>query len=83
MIDYADKDRDGAINFEEFVNVVTKVYPKVWLIIHIIILINQVKTTSILNAIATNDLIEMYNLKRFHLKLSFNQILIYFQLDKI
>lgn len=29
MIDFADKDRDGAINFEEFVNVVTKVYPKV------------------------------------------------------
>lgn len=29
MIDYADKDRDGAISFEEFVNVVTKVYPKV------------------------------------------------------
>lgn len=30
MIDYADKDRDGAISYEEFVNVVTKVYPKVW-----------------------------------------------------
>jgi Ca2+-binding EF-hand superfamily protein len=29
MIDYADKDRDGAISFEEFVHVVTKVYPKV------------------------------------------------------
>jgi Ca2+-binding EF-hand superfamily protein len=29
MIDFADKDRDGAISFEEFVNVVTKVYPKV------------------------------------------------------
>ena len=29
MIDYADKDRDGFISFEEFVNVVTKVYPKV------------------------------------------------------
>jgi Ca2+-binding EF-hand superfamily protein len=29
MIDYADKDRDGAISFEEFMNVVTKVYPKV------------------------------------------------------
>lgn len=29
MIDYADKDRDGGISFEEFVNVVTKVYPKV------------------------------------------------------
>jgi Ca2+-binding EF-hand superfamily protein len=29
MIDYADKDRDGTISFEEFVNVVTKVYPKV------------------------------------------------------
>jgi hypothetical protein len=30
MIEYADKDRDGAINFEEFTNIVTKVYPKVW-----------------------------------------------------
>lgn len=29
MIDYADKDRDGAISFDEFVAVVTKVYPKV------------------------------------------------------
>ena len=29
MIDFADKDRDGVINFEEFANVVTKVYPKV------------------------------------------------------
>ena len=29
IIDYADKDRDGVISFEEFVNVVTKVYPKV------------------------------------------------------
>ena len=29
MIDYADKDRDGAINYEEFVKVVTQVYPKV------------------------------------------------------
>lgn len=29
MIEYADKDRDGVINFEEFSNVVTKVYPKV------------------------------------------------------
>jgi Ca2+-binding EF-hand superfamily protein len=29
MIDFADKDRDGVISFEEFVNVVTKVYPKV------------------------------------------------------
>jgi Ca2+-binding EF-hand superfamily protein len=29
MIEYADKDRDGAINFEEFTNIVTKVYPKV------------------------------------------------------
>lgn len=29
MIDFADKDRDGLINFEEFLNVVTKVYPKV------------------------------------------------------
>lgn len=31
MIDYADKDRDGGINFEEFVATVTKQYPKVWL----------------------------------------------------
>ncbi len=30
MIDYADKDRDGGINYDEFVNVVTKEYPKVW-----------------------------------------------------
>jgi Ca2+-binding EF-hand superfamily protein len=29
MIDFADKDRDGVINYEEFVNVVTKTYPKV------------------------------------------------------
>jgi Ca2+-binding EF-hand superfamily protein len=30
MIDYADKDRDGGISFEEFVATVTKEYPKVW-----------------------------------------------------
>jgi Ca2+-binding EF-hand superfamily protein len=29
MIDYADKDRDGVINYDEFVNVITKEYPKV------------------------------------------------------
>ena len=29
-IDFADKDRDGVISYEEFCNVVTKVYPKVW-----------------------------------------------------
>jgi Ca2+-binding EF-hand superfamily protein len=29
IIEYADKDRDGAINFDEFVSVVTTVYPKV------------------------------------------------------
>lgn len=29
MIDYADKDRDGGINFEEFVATVTRHYPKV------------------------------------------------------
>jgi Ca2+-binding EF-hand superfamily protein len=29
MIQYADKDRDGVINYDEFVSVVTKVYPKV------------------------------------------------------
>jgi hypothetical protein len=29
MIDYADKDRDGGISFEEFVATVTKEYPKV------------------------------------------------------
>lgn len=29
MIEYADKDRDGVINFQEFCDVVTKVYPKV------------------------------------------------------
>lgn len=30
MIDYADKDRDGGISFEEFVSTVTREYPKVW-----------------------------------------------------
>jgi hypothetical protein len=29
MIDYADKDRDGGISFEEFVATVKKEYPKV------------------------------------------------------
>jgi Ca2+-binding EF-hand superfamily protein len=29
MIDYADKDRDGGINYDEFINVITKVYPKI------------------------------------------------------
>jgi hypothetical protein len=29
MIDYADKDRDGGISFEEFVVTVKKEYPKV------------------------------------------------------
>jgi hypothetical protein len=29
MIEFADKDRDGVITFEEFAAVVTKVYPKV------------------------------------------------------
>jgi Ca2+-binding EF-hand superfamily protein len=29
MIEFADKDRDGVINFEEFAAVVTKVYPKI------------------------------------------------------
>merc|ERR1712083_14733 len=29
MIDYADKDRDGGIGYEEFVAVVTKQFPKV------------------------------------------------------
>ena len=29
MIQYADKDRDGVISYDEFVSVVTKVYPKV------------------------------------------------------
>jgi Ca2+-binding EF-hand superfamily protein len=29
MIDYADKDRDGGINYDEFVNIITKEYPKV------------------------------------------------------
>jgi Ca2+-binding EF-hand superfamily protein len=29
MIEYADKDRDGVINFQEFCDVVTKIYPKV------------------------------------------------------
>ena len=30
MIDYADKDRDGGISYEEFVTVVTREFPKVW-----------------------------------------------------
>ena len=30
MIDYADKDKDGGIGYEEFVAVVTKQFPKVW-----------------------------------------------------
>ena len=30
MIDYADKDRDGGINYDEFLNVLTKEYPKIW-----------------------------------------------------
>ena len=29
MIDYADKDRDGGISFDEFVAVVTRNFPKV------------------------------------------------------
>lgn len=29
MIEYADKDKDGKINFEEFVAVLTKEYPTV------------------------------------------------------
>ena len=29
MIEYADKDRDGRINFQEFMEVVTKEYPQV------------------------------------------------------
>jgi Ca2+-binding EF-hand superfamily protein len=29
MIDYADKDRDGKINFQEFVEIITKEYPQV------------------------------------------------------
>jgi centrin-1 len=28
MIEYADKDRDGRINFKEFFDVVTKEYPQ-------------------------------------------------------
>ena len=30
MIDYADRDRDGGISYEEFVSVVTREFPKVW-----------------------------------------------------
>jgi hypothetical protein len=30
MIEYADKDRDGRINFQEFLEVVTKEYPQIW-----------------------------------------------------
>lgn len=29
MIEYADKDRDGRINFQEFYDVVTKEYPNI------------------------------------------------------
>jgi Ca2+-binding EF-hand superfamily protein len=29
MIEYADKDRDGRINFQEFLEVVTKEYPQI------------------------------------------------------
>ena len=29
-MEYADRDKDGGINFEEFVEVVTREYPKVW-----------------------------------------------------
>ena len=29
MIDFADKDRDGGVNYDEFINIVTKVYPKI------------------------------------------------------
>lgn len=29
MIDYADKDRDGRINYQEFVDIVTKEYPTI------------------------------------------------------
>jgi hypothetical protein len=29
MIDYADKDRDGGISYEEFAATITKEYPKV------------------------------------------------------
>ena len=30
MIDYADKDRDGGISYEEFCAIVTREYPKIW-----------------------------------------------------
>lgn len=30
MIEYADKDKDGRINFAEFYEIVTKEYPQVW-----------------------------------------------------
>lgn len=30
MIEYADKDGDGKINYEEFVDIVTKEYPSIW-----------------------------------------------------
>ncbi len=30
MIEHADKDKDGKINFEEFKEVVIREYPKVW-----------------------------------------------------
>jgi hypothetical protein len=30
MIEYADKDRDGRISFQEFLEVVTKEYPQIW-----------------------------------------------------
>ena len=30
MIEFADKDKDGRIGFDEFVEIVTKEYPPVW-----------------------------------------------------
>ena len=30
MIDFADKDRDGIINYDEFISIITKDYPKIW-----------------------------------------------------
>lgn len=39
MIEYADKDRDNRINFEEFREVVTKEYPPVWYALFKIVII--------------------------------------------
>jgi len=43
MIEYADKDKDNRINFEEFREVVTKEYPPVWSMLNMITTITHFK----------------------------------------